>query len=149
MPPIRRSVRRVSSRSLLAAALTLATVVSADRVRADEPLEPAELTARLDALFSAAYAPDDPGAAVIVVRGEEVLLREGYGMADLEMDVPVEPEMVFRIGSLTKQFTAAAVLMLVESHSGAGELRAVPPFPRKRGREPARSPTSRTPSKTR
>ncbi|HEX2254028.1 MAG TPA: serine hydrolase [Thermoanaerobaculia bacterium] len=72
----------------------------------------ADLPARLDALFRAAYPADEPGATVLVRRGDEVLLRAGYGMADLEMGVPMAPEMVLRIGSITKQFTAAAVLLL-------------------------------------
>jgi CubicO group peptidase (beta-lactamase class C family) len=50
--------------------------------------------------------------AVLVARGDEVLHRGGYGMANLELDVPNSPETVFRLGSLTKQFTAAAILQL-------------------------------------
>ena len=76
--------------------------------------ELAELSADLDALFAFAYAQDGPGAAALVVRDGEVLLRGGYGMADLELGVAIEPDMVFRIGSVTKQFTAVALLMLVE-----------------------------------
>jgi D-alanyl-D-alanine carboxypeptidase len=45
--------------------------------------------------------------------GNEVL-RKGYGMADLELGVPVRPEMVFRIGSVTKQFTAVGIMKLIE-----------------------------------
>jgi len=74
--------------------------------------DPADLTTQLDALFVAAYPPDEPGAAVRVQRGDEVLLRKGYGMADLELGVPVAPDMVFHLCSITKQFTAVAVLML-------------------------------------
>ncbi len=72
----------------------------------------AELTAELDRLFSEAYPADGPGAAVLVQRGEHVLLRKAYGMADLELGVALAPDMVFRLGSITKQFTAVAVLML-------------------------------------
>ena len=60
------------------------------------------------------YKPDQPGAAVIVVRDGKVILRKGYGRANMELGVPIEPDMVFRIGSLTKQFTAVAILMLAE-----------------------------------
>lgn len=70
--------------------------------------------AELDAIPAAAYPAGEPGAAVLVVKNGEVLLRKGYGMANLELDVPIEPDMVFRIGSVTKQFTAAAILMLEE-----------------------------------
>src|SRR3972149_5502270 len=50
--------------------------------------------------------------SVLVARGDEVLHRAGYGMANLELDVPMTPESVLRIASVTKQFTAAAILQL-------------------------------------
>lgn len=50
--------------------------------------------------------------AVLVARGDEVLFQGGYGKANLELDVPNTPETVFRVGSVTKQFTAAAILQL-------------------------------------
>jgi CubicO group peptidase (beta-lactamase class C family) len=76
--------------------------------------EPDSLASELDAAFAAAYPANGPGAAVLVEKDGEVLLRKGYGMADLELGVPIAPDMVFRLGSITKQFTAAAVLLLVQ-----------------------------------
>lgn len=73
-----------------------------------------ELTAAISALLDQTYKPDLPGAAVIVVRDGQVVFRKGYGMASLELGVPIEPDMIFRIGSITKQFTAVATLMLAE-----------------------------------
>jgi CubicO group peptidase (beta-lactamase class C family) len=70
--------------------------------------------ADLDAIASSHYPANEPGAAVLVMKDGEVLLRKGYGMADLEQGIPVAPDMVFRIGSVTKQFTAAAILLLEE-----------------------------------
>ena len=61
-----------------------------------------------------AYPADGPGAAAIVVRGDEVLYRGAVGMADLELGVPLSADHVFRLGSITKQFTAAAVMLLAE-----------------------------------
>jgi CubicO group peptidase (beta-lactamase class C family) len=52
--------------------------------------------------------------AVLVARGETVLLEKGYGQANVELGVPNTPQTVFRIGSVTKQFTAAAILLLHE-----------------------------------
>jgi CubicO group peptidase (beta-lactamase class C family) len=60
------------------------------------------------------YKADEPGASVIVVRDGKVILHKGYGRANMELGVPIEPDMVFRTGSITKQFTAVAVLMLAE-----------------------------------
>ncbi|HZF10382.1 MAG TPA: serine hydrolase [Thermoanaerobaculia bacterium] len=70
--------------------------------------------ARIDQLLRAAYPADEPGAVVLVVQDGQVLLRQGYGMANLELGVPLRPEMVFRVGSITKQFTAMAILKLAE-----------------------------------
>ena len=66
------------------------------------------------ALLDPLYQADGPGGAVLVMRGDEVLFRKGYGLASVELEVPIQPGMVFRIGSVTKQFTAAVVLLLAE-----------------------------------
>lgn len=68
----------------------------------------------VDNLLQATYPPTEPGAAVIVVREGAVIYRKGHGLANLEHEIPIEPDMVFRLGSLTKQFTAVAILMLAE-----------------------------------
>jgi CubicO group peptidase (beta-lactamase class C family) len=52
--------------------------------------------------------------AILVARDGKVLVSKGYGMADVENDVPNTPETKFRLGSLTKQFTAASILLLQE-----------------------------------
>lgn len=70
--------------------------------------------AAIDRLLTGAYPSDEPGAAVIVTEHGKVLFRRGYGLADLELGVGVTPDMVFRIGSITKSFTAIAVLTLVQ-----------------------------------
>ena len=85
---------------------------------------PADLAAYADQLLAAAYPADQPGAAAIVVKDGQVMLRKGYGMANLELAVPVSPDMVFEIGSITKQFTAAAILLLQER----GKLRLEDPL---------------------
>ena len=61
-----------------------------------------------------AYPADAPGAAAIVVRGGDVLYRGAVGMAELELGVSLSADHVFRLGSITKQFTAAAILLLEE-----------------------------------
>jgi D-alanyl-D-alanine carboxypeptidase len=69
---------------------------------------------RIDGVFRDAYPPSGPGAAVIVVQDGKTVLRRGYGLANAELGVAIRPEMVFRVGSATKQFTSACVLRLVE-----------------------------------
>ena len=52
--------------------------------------------------------------AVLVARGSDAILSKGYGSANLEWDVPNTPATKFRLGSITKQFTAASILLLEE-----------------------------------
>jgi CubicO group peptidase (beta-lactamase class C family) len=66
---------------------------------------------RVDALFKA-WSTTTPGCAIgVAVKGEPVV-RAAYGMADLEHDVPNTPETIFEAGSVSKQFTAMAVMLL-------------------------------------
>ena len=55
-----------------------------------------------------------PGCAVLISTNGKILYNKAYGLADLELNVQAQPNMVFRIGSITKQFTAVAILQLVE-----------------------------------
>jgi len=72
------------------------------------------LAKKIDSVMSEIYKPGQPGAAVIVRKNGETVFRKGYGLADLELGVPVEPDMVFRLGSVTKQFTAVSILLLAQ-----------------------------------
>ena len=90
-------------------ALFLATAVFADRLP-----PPSEIASEAEALLARAVAADGPGMAVLVARGDEVLYRGARGMASIELDVPLSPDHVFRIGSVTKQFAAAGLLKLVD-----------------------------------
>lgn len=55
-----------------------------------------------------------PGLALLVSRGGQIVRAQGYGLANVELQVPVKPETIFQSGSVGKQFTATAVMMLVE-----------------------------------
>ncbi|MEK7833475.1 MAG: serine hydrolase [Acidobacteriota bacterium] len=72
------------------------------------------LTSSINQEMEKTFKPDAPGAAVIAVKDGQVVFRKSYGMANLELGVAIEPDMIFRIGSITKQFTAVATLMLME-----------------------------------
>lgn len=74
----------------------------------------AALTAEVDKLLQAHYKPDGSGAAVLVSRKGQMVYHKAFGMANLELGVPMRTDHVFRIGSVTKQFTGAAILQLVE-----------------------------------
>ena len=75
-----------------------------------------ELVERIDSLAMATLR-DGPvaGLTIGVKRGGDLLMVKGYGVADIENSVPMTAETVYRIASLTKQFTAAAILQLVEA----------------------------------
>ena len=66
----------------------------------------------VDALMAGYAAPDGPGASVLVVHDRRVVLARGYGLAEVEARTPVRPESNFRLASLSKQFTATAVMLL-------------------------------------
>lgn len=69
---------------------------------------------QLDAYLNSIYASHLPGAAVLVAKREEPILRAAYGMAQIDEPRPMAINSVFRIGPLTKQFTAAAIMLLVQ-----------------------------------
>lgn len=81
-----------------------------------QPLSKADkqLIAAFDTLLAAKFKKEEPGATVLVSRKGQVIYQKGFGMADMELKVPMRAEMVFRIGSISKQFTAVAILQLME-----------------------------------
>jgi CubicO group peptidase (beta-lactamase class C family) len=74
----------------------------------------AEVQRKVDQVFAAFDEPDSPGCALGVVRDSEFIYKKGYGTASLELGVPITPESVFYMGSVSKQFTAASVVLAAE-----------------------------------
>ncbi len=68
--------------------------------------------AAVDSVFADYDTARSPGCALGVIRDGELVYARGYGMANLEHDIPITPSSVFRIGSVSKQFAAAAMVML-------------------------------------
>jgi CubicO group peptidase (beta-lactamase class C family) len=68
----------------------------------------------IDELFHDYDQPDVPGASVMVIRGGKILLAKSYGLADVEAKTPCAPDTDFRLASVTKQFTAMAVMILAD-----------------------------------
>ena len=69
---------------------------------------------RVDSIFAEFDKPGSPGAAVAVIRDGRVILERGYGYASLEHNVPVTPNTVFDVASVSKQFAGLAIAMLVD-----------------------------------
>lgn len=95
------------------AALLLALNFAAATAIAKPPTDSAMATYATQ-LMQANYPSDGPGAVALVVRGDKVIFRGARGMASVQLNVPLNPEQVLRIGSVTKQFAAAALLKLVD-----------------------------------
>ena len=83
--------------------LTLAPVAA----EPDEPIE-----RKLAELFEPFDKPGAPGFAVAVVHDGEIVFKKGYGLASLELDVPITAQSVFYLGSVSKQFVAASIALL-------------------------------------
>src|SRR6188474_2405460 len=98
---------------LLACAALLFSLITVP-TSAQKPLTDAQLSSELDKFMSTRFKPDGVGVAVLVARKGTVVFKKAYGMADLESQTPASTTSVFRIASLTKQFTAVAILQLSE-----------------------------------
>ncbi|MFP4081736.1 MAG: serine hydrolase domain-containing protein [Candidatus Aminicenantes bacterium] len=71
-----------------------------------------ERAEKVDKLFSHWDKSDTPGCALAVVKDGEIIHKKGYGMADLEHQIPITPQSVFYVGSVSKQFVAFCVALL-------------------------------------
>ena len=89
---------------ILATAVLLAAVMQG---------QPSDKQAEVDLIFSG-FNTHTPGCSVGVAQNGIVVLKAGYGMADLERNAPVTPDTIFESGSVAKQFTATAVLLLAQ-----------------------------------
>ncbi len=103
-----RALRPVAILSLSVVALAAAIAV-ARKEKEDEPLERG-----VDQIFAAHDKPGSPGCALGVVRDGNLVYKKGYGAASLELGVPLTPESVFYMGSVSKQFTAASLVLAAE-----------------------------------
>lgn len=96
--------------SLLTVLLVLAPILIPVEALASEPSPGRSFEKYLEGV----YLVGEPGAAVLVAKNGEILFRKAYGLANLELGVPVTPKSVFQIDSITKLFTATAILKLAE-----------------------------------
>src|SRR5215213_5502043 len=106
MNTVRVGIRRAAA---LAALLLVAVATSAAQT-APAP----EWAAQVDDYLNGLVKQNRFSGAVLVARDGRVVLSKGYGFANLELEVPNTPQTRFRLSSITKQFTAAAVLVLQE-----------------------------------
>jgi len=69
---------------------------------------------KIDSLLQGKYPDNAPGATFLISKNGRVIYKKAFGLANLELNVPMKTNNVFKIGSLTKQFTAISILMLME-----------------------------------
>ena len=73
-----------------------------------------DLSAKIDAIFSEYDKSSSPGCAVAVYDGDRIAFKKAFGMANLDHDVKLTPSSIFHVASVSKQFTAAAILLLAQ-----------------------------------
>lgn len=73
-----------------------------------------QLTAAFDKLLSEQFKSNETGAAALVSKNGKIVYKKAFGLANVELNVPMQSDNVFRIGSITKQITAVAILQLME-----------------------------------
>ena len=77
-------------------------------------LKDSSIQYKIDKELSNVFESEMPGAAIIVVKDGEILYRNAFGLANVELNVKMEPDMCFKLGSVSKQFVAVAILILEE-----------------------------------
>jgi CubicO group peptidase (beta-lactamase class C family) len=89
---------------------------------------------KLDELLAKQFKPTEPGCVLLVVKRGNTIYKKAFGTANLELQVPMQPDMVFKVASITKQFTAVAILQLVEKgllHLKDSLQKYIPDYPSK------------------
>ena len=87
-----KSLQRIITVAAVISAIVLCTVPGLAQSQTPTTTDNA-LAAQIDQMLMATFKADEPGAAIIVLRNDKPILRKGYGMANLELGVPVAPEM--------------------------------------------------------
>jgi CubicO group peptidase (beta-lactamase class C family) len=91
----------------------LAGIVLVSRLAQAQTLLPDD-TKKVDKIFEKWDRPDSPGCALGVYKDGQIVYKRGYGMANLNDDVPITPATVFHVASMSKQFTAASIVLLAQ-----------------------------------
>jgi len=96
----------------LLAFICVSGYAQSNALKADGSASRDSIESKVDKLFAAWDKPDSPGASLIVVKDGAVLYKRGYGVANLEYDIPITPSTVFHVASVSKEFTAFAITLL-------------------------------------
>ena len=102
------------NRPCILVSLAVGSVVALTGATADKDAASKGLSEQVDKVFAKWDSTVSPGCALSVMRDGQIIYKRGYGMADLDHDVPITPETVFHVASISKQFTAAAIVLLAQ-----------------------------------
>lgn len=72
------------------------------------------LESKIDSIVSSNYNQNEPGISILIAKDGKPIYKKAFGIANMELDIPLKTDNVFQIGSITKQFTAIAILILEE-----------------------------------
>lgn len=92
--------------------LLLCSLIPALRVNAQAL--PDSITKKVDGLFAKWNTPNTPGCVIGIVRNDSLIYAKGYGLANMEYGVPNTPETIYHMASISKQFTAYAIVLLAQ-----------------------------------
>src|SRR5580704_16938069 len=93
--------------------IVLLSIFLVSRVGKGQSLPP-DVRRQVDKVFEKWDKADSPGCALGIYKGGQIAYKRGYGMADLNDDVPITPATVFHVASMSKQFTAASIVLLAQ-----------------------------------
>lgn len=105
--------------AIFIALAAMATAVAAQGVAATDDIRP-----KVDEYMNARLAAKNAGGSILIAKDGQFIVAKGFGLADVAANTPIYGDTKFRIGSVTKQFTAAAILLLHED----GKLNVDDPF---------------------
>ena len=73
---------------------------------------PDSLSKKVDAIFTEYDKTNSPGCALAILKDGKIIYKRGYGMSNMEYNIAITPTSIFHIASISKQFTAAAIVRL-------------------------------------
>src|ERR1700722_17940427 len=103
-------------RSKLRALIVLSLLTTSCALAQDTAPSVENLSGQVNALFQKMDTTISPGCALSVIRDHKIIYERGYGMADLDHNIPITPTTVFHVASMSKQFNAASILLLAQEN---------------------------------
>ena len=101
-------------RSPLLVPAAISFLLSSGIIAQTPPPAPENLPAKVDAIFQKMDSTVSPGCSLSVIKDGKIIYERGYGMADLDHNIPNTPTTVFHVASMSKQITAASILLLAQ-----------------------------------